>query len=168
MSSPKEQKEELASCDKGPKDERVPLAAQGSYIADRKQHLEYLDLETEDTPKANTKPHCLTSLPTGTLPPSNVPVDPPELRADEDEHPPGEERVGGGSFDNEFSDMYSDASVPNLKRTSSEANFNDPENKYLTLDEIEERKRARMHGRTSGPFSQGPGMIRYSQANDFI
>ena len=161
MSSSKEQKEEIASCDKGPKDEGVPVAAQGSYIADRKQHLEYLDLETEDIPKTNTKPHCLTSLTTGTLPPSNVPVNSPELKADEDEHPPGEEPVGEGSFDNEFSDMYSDAGVPNLKRTRSEANFNDPENKYLTLDEIEERKKARMQGRTSGPFPQGAGMIRY-------
>ena len=64
--------------------------------------------------------------------------------------PPGTDELKDQSFDNVFSDMYScdddagDSSSSNLKRTINDANFNDPENKFLTLDEIEERKKLKL------------------------
>lgn len=157
-----------ASSNEFSKVEEEPLKAKGSYIAQRKRNIEYLDLETEDNVKTKRGQlhNPLTSLTTGELPPSNVPVDPGDLHVEQDDAPPGEEKFENQSFANQFSDMYSDDgndSSSDLKRTIHEANLNNPENQYqwyLTLDEIEERKKARMEG--GSITSKCASTIRYA------
>ena len=153
-----------ASSNESSKVEEDSLKAKGSHIAQRKRNIEYLDLETEENLKTKRVQlhNPLTSLTTGTLPPSNVLVESPDFQVDKEDAPPGEEHLGNQSFANQFSEMYSDdgnASTSDLQRTINEANLNNPENQYLTLDEIEERKKARIEGSLNSKCSS---TIRYA------
>ena len=123
--------------------------SEGSYIEERKRNVEYLDLETEDglNVKRKQENQQSTLITTAKLPASNVSADPPPVDVAEDDAPPGEEEFEDQSFSNQYSELYSNdanTSSSHLKRSIDEANLNAPENQYLTLDEIEERKSARV------------------------
>ena len=132
------------------KKEEEASTAIGSCIKERQSSLEYLDLQVE---KPNQKrPDQSDDLLEGSKinKISNSPI-PSSGKCDVgDITPPGTDELKDQSFDNALSDMYScdndagDSSSSNLKRTINDANFNDPENKFLTLDEIEERKKLKL------------------------
>ena len=125
----------------------------GSYIEERKKNIEYLDLQTEKalrTIRDQTSKEVTPSSSNDASKP-DVSVDSADFLSNDNDLPPGEEIFQNQSFNNKFSDMYSEDgedSSSKLKRTITQANFNNPENKYLTLDEIEERKKAKLGGST--------------------
>ena len=132
------------------KKEEETSTSEGSYIKERQCSLEYLDLQVK---KPNQKSpdqsdDLLEDSKTNKI--SNTPLSSSTKSDAVDVTPPGTDELNDQSFDNAFSDMYScdddagDSSSSNLKRTINDANFNDPENKFLTLDEIEERKKLKL------------------------
>ena len=125
--------------------------AEGSYIQERKRNIEYLDLQTDKLPKTTKEhPGSSVSAVTSTKPASpNVLLSSTDRCDTKEDSTPIEQPLKDHSFDNEFSELYSDdSSKPSssLKRTIDEANLKSPENQYLTLDEIEERKRVKLEG----------------------
>ena len=132
------------------KKEEETSTSEGSYIKERQCSLEYLDLQVK---KPNQKSpdqsdDLLEDSKTNKI--SNTPLSSSTKSDAVDVTPPGTDELNDQSFGNAFSDMYSgdddvgDSSSSNLKRTINDANFNDPENKFLTLDEIEERKKLKL------------------------
>ena len=124
---------------------------EGTYIEERKRNVDYLDLNTENTvkSKSNDAFEDNNSSTCESISKDSI----TRLQIQNDEHPPGEEKQDLPSFENEFSEMYTKDdkdSSSKLKRTIAEANFNNPENQYLTLDEIEERKKAKAEGTKGG------------------
>ena len=142
MSSPDEKPKE--NCDSSDKNSGI---AGGSYIEERKSNVEYLDLDIKSTitqkQKDFTPDDCVASTSDDkTLPVANE----NDIRL--------EQKSDSPSFDNEHSDMYAKdhkSSSLTLKRTIAEANLDNPENRYLTLDEIEERKKSRLKGTKEDP-----------------
>ena len=141
---------------------------EGSYIEERKRNIEYLDLQTEKTLKnireqTSKEVTQATSNDSSKKSPSVGSTD--NLATNDNDLPPGEEHFENQSFNSEFSEMYSeegDSSLSKLKRTITQANLNNPENRYLTLDEIEERKKAKMGGSTPTKCAT---TIRYASAH---
>jgi hypothetical protein len=133
----------------------------GSYIEERKRNVDYLDLETEKALKTirdQTSKEVTPSTSSDASKP-DASVDSADVSSNKNDLPPGEENFQNQSFNNEFSDMYSEEgedSSSKLKRTITQANFNNPENQFLTLDEIEERKKAKLGGSTTTKCSTTP------------
>ena len=132
--------------------EDLSSSVEGSYIAERKRNIEYLDLQTEKSLKTIREQLSdqTTSSTSNDRSEKDRSVDSSDSgKNKDDDPPPGEENFESHSFNNEFSELYSEDrndSPSKLKRSIEEANFNNPENQYLTLDEIEERKKAKMCG----------------------
>ena len=127
--------------------------AGGSYIEERKRNVEYLDLHTENKGKSKSNDLIEECNPSASQTMSKDSITMGPIRSEE-EYPPGENKQEIPSFDDEFSEMYSKddkGSSSKLKRTIAEANFNNPENQFLTLDEIEERKQAKIEGTKGDP-----------------
>ena len=124
------------NCDSGDKDSGK---AGGSYIEERKSNVEYLDLHIKTTITQKQKELTPEDTDASTSDDKTLPV------PNENDVLP-EQKSDSPSFDNEYSDMYAKddkSSSTTLKRTIAEANLDNPENRYLTLDEIEERKKSR-------------------------
>ena len=121
---------------------------EGTYIEERKRNVEYLDLQTESSVISQSKDPIDEDDNTSTSKTKE------ELNQNEQDLPPGEDKNDSTSFDNEFSDMYTEkekGSTSSLKRTIAEANLENPENQYLTLDELEEIKKAKLEGTKESP-----------------
>ena len=151
MESPKQT---IESPSTKPDEEDESSKVDGSYIEERKRNVDYLDLQTEKalrTLRDQTGKDVTPSTSNDASKP-DASVDSAEFSSIDNELPPGEDNFQNQSFNNEFSDMYSeegeDSSIK-LKRTITQANFNNPENQYLTLDEIEERKKAKLGSSTT-------------------
>ena len=126
------------NCDSGDKDSGK---AGGSYIEERKSNVEYLDLHIKTTITQKQKELTPEDTDASTSDDKTLPV------PNENDVLP-EQKSDSPSFDNEYSDMYAKddkSSSTTLKRTIAEANLDNPENRYLTLDEIEERKKSRFN-----------------------
>ena len=124
------------SCDSSDKDSGK---LGGSYIEERKSNVEYLDLHIKTTISQKQKELTPEDIDASTSDDKTLPV-PNENDVFL------EQKSDSPSFDNEYSDMYTKdgkSSPSTLKRTIAEANLDNPENRYLTLDEIEERKKSR-------------------------
>ena len=127
--------------------------AGGSYIEERKRNIEYLDLHTENKVKSKSNDLIEECNASTSQSMSKDSITKPQIRSEE-EYPPGENKQEIPSFDNEFSEMYTKDDKDyssKLKRTIAEANFNNPETHFLTLDEIEERKKAKIVGTKGDP-----------------
>ena len=138
------------SSNKCEKKEAETSTTEGSFIKERQCSLEYLDLQVEkpNQKRPDQSDDLLEGSKTNKM--SNSPI-PSSTKCDvADVTPPGTDEVKANSFDNAFPDMFScdddagDSLSSTLKRTINDTNFNDPENKFLTLDEIEERKKLKL------------------------
>ena len=135
-------------------EEDEPSKVDGSYIEERKRNVDYLDLQTETllkTIRDQTSEDVTPSTSNDASKP-DASLHSADFSSIDNDLPPGEDNFQNQSFNNEFSDMYSEDgedSSEKLKRTITQANFNNPENQYLTLDEIEERKKAKLGGSTT-------------------
>ena len=108
MESPK-QSVNIASTKSDEEDKS--LQEEGSYIEERKRNVEYLDLQTEkalkiirdQTSKEKTPPTSTSSsMPKKSLDSLK------SIVTEDNDLPPGEESFENPSFNNEFSDLYSE------------------------------------------------------------